>query len=102
MRAKPVLLPPPNAVRNPNVTTRALSVLYSAASVSDRSALETFGRDGWRTSRTNWRRASSLFVMNLRVRRVMGAEGSAYKETKNQSSEIQSLHPAHSEAACVL
>jgi len=79
-----VLLPPPKCVRRPKVTTRSLFVLYNAASFSERSALDTFGREGWRTSTTNWRRAKRRFVMNLRVRKVIGAELSAYEHKSNQ------------------
>ena len=53
MRAKPVDLPPPNAVRNPKHTITSEVVLYILASCSLSSDLGTFGRPGCSTS-TIW------------------------------------------------
>ena len=53
MRAKPVDLPPPNAVRKPKHTITSDVVLYIFASCSLSSALGTLGRPGCSTS-TIW------------------------------------------------
>ena len=102
MRAKPVLRPPPKCVLKPKVTTRDLSVLYIVASFSARSALETFARDGWRTSTTIWRRWSRRLVMNLRVRKVTGASdcmNRPKRSANDQSSDVSSNNPTCPQAS---
>lgn len=72
MRAKPVDLPPPNAVRNPKQTITSEVVLYVLASCSLSSALGTFGRPGCNTSTILRGRNWSVNVYELSVSPKIG------------------------------
>lgn len=56
MRAKPVVLPPPNWVRRPKTETWSLPALYRPASLSRSSSLEMLGRLGCRMSLWRWKK----------------------------------------------